>query len=106
MKYIVIGSLKFLVKDGRVVVYGFVITPNQIHLIRQAQDKHAKNKVQQNFLKFTAQKMKFRLIDTCNPNGANYKVKTAGRENSRKRIVEVIAAFVVFYLQHLVRLYL
>ncbi|MCW3106593.1 MAG: hypothetical protein JWQ09_1099 [Segetibacter sp.] len=32
-KNIIISSLQFLVKDGRVIIYGFVIMPNHIHLI-------------------------------------------------------------------------
>ena len=34
-KDIIISSLKFLVNDGRVIIYGFVIMPNHIHLIWQ-----------------------------------------------------------------------
>jgi REP element-mobilizing transposase RayT len=45
MKDIIIESLRSLVKDGRVIVYGFVIMPNHIHLIWQIQDKHIKQKV-------------------------------------------------------------
>ena len=66
MKDIIVDSLRFLVNDGRIRVYGFVIMPNHIHIIWQIQDAYERNKVQQSFLKFTAQKMKFRLIDTCN----------------------------------------
>ncbi len=80
MKNIVIESLKFLVKDGRVVVYGFVIMPNHIHLIWQVQDKHERHKVQQSFLKYTAQQMKFRMIDTGDERLEDYKVKASDRE--------------------------
>jgi putative transposase len=54
--------------------------PNQIHLIWQIQDKNVKHKVQQRFLKFTAQRMKFRLIDTGNVALESYKVKASDRE--------------------------
>ena len=37
-KDIIIDSLRFLAKNKRVVVYGFVIMPNHIHLIRQEKD--------------------------------------------------------------------
>jgi len=80
MKDIIIESLRFLVKDVRVIVYGFVIMPNHIHLIWQIQDKHIKQNVQQSFLKFTAQKMMFRLIDTGDTTLENYKVKASDRE--------------------------
>jgi REP element-mobilizing transposase RayT len=33
MKDIVISSLQFLVSEGRVKVYGFVLMPNHIHVI-------------------------------------------------------------------------
>ena len=80
MKDIIIESLRFLAEDGRVIIYGFVIMPNHIHLIWQIQDMHIKQKVQQNFLKFTAQKMKFRLIDTSDITLESYRVKASDRE--------------------------
>ena len=80
MKDIVINSLKFLVNDGRTRVFGFVIMPNHIHVIWQIQDAFEKNKVQQSFLKYTAQKMKFRLLDTGDKALQNYKVKASDRE--------------------------
>ena len=62
MKDFIINSLQFIVNDGRVIIYGFVIImPNHIHLIWQIQDKFERAKVQQSFLKFTAQQMKFQL---------------------------------------------
>jgi len=80
LKEIIVDSLKFLVDDGRVIVYGFVIMPNHIHIIWQIQDKHDKSKVQQSFLKYTAQKMKFWLLDTNDKALENYKVKASDRE--------------------------
>ncbi|WP_224746143.1 hypothetical protein [Mucilaginibacter glaciei] len=38
--------------------------PNHIHLIWQIQDGYKQGLIQMRFLKFTAQQMKFRLIDT------------------------------------------
>ncbi|MEJ7681431.1 MAG: hypothetical protein WKG06_26990 [Segetibacter sp.] len=64
------------------IVYGFVIIPDHIHLIWQIQDQHVKHKVQQSFLKFTAQKMKFHLIDTSDTALENYKVKLLIENNS------------------------
>ena len=62
MKDIIISSLLFLVNDGKVIVYGFVIMPKLIHLIWQIQDKFEISGSQQSFLKFTAQQMKFFLL--------------------------------------------
>ena len=61
-KDIVISSLQFLVKDGRIKLYGFVLMPNHIHLIWQIQDKHERARVQQSLLKYTAQQIKLELL--------------------------------------------
>jgi len=68
------------VKDGRVTVYGFVIMPNHIHMIWQIQDKYERSKVQLSFLRYIAQKIKFRLIDTGDKALENFKVKAFDRE--------------------------
>ena len=60
-KVIVINSLKFLVDEGSIVIYGYVIMPNHIHLIWQIQDGFKQDKIQMRFLKFTARQMKFKL---------------------------------------------
>ncbi len=62
-KMIVIDSLSFLVKQKRIKVYGFVIMPNHIHLIWQIREGHTKQNVQRDFLKFTAQQIRFDLIE-------------------------------------------
>ena len=80
MKDIIINSLQFLVNDGRVIIYGFVIMPNHIHLIWQIQDKFERAKVQQSFLKFTAQQMKFQLKANDPIKLEQFKVKASDRE--------------------------
>src|SRR6478735_668519 len=62
-KEIIIESRRFLVQHKRVIVYGFVIMPNHIHLIWQIVAGHKREDVQRDFLKFTAQKMRFDLLD-------------------------------------------
>ena len=79
MKDIIIGSLQFLVSEGRVKVYGFVLMPNHIHVIWQIQDNWEKSKVQQSFLKYTAQQMKFMLLQKDKKELENYKVKASDR---------------------------
>ncbi len=79
MKDIVISSLEFLVGDGRVKVFAFVIMPNHIHLIWQIQDEVEKWKVQLSFLRYTAQKMKLRLTDINPQELEQYKVKASDR---------------------------
>jgi putative transposase len=56
---IIINSLRFLVTNNRVKIYSFVVMPNHLHLIWQVQPGHERKNVQQDFLKFTAQKIRF-----------------------------------------------
>ena len=56
-KDIVIDSLRFLTKEGRICVYGFVIMSNHFHLIWQMVGDHKRNDVQRDFLKFTSQQI-------------------------------------------------
>jgi REP element-mobilizing transposase RayT len=62
-KEIIMNSLKFLVEDKRIWLYGYVIMPNHIHLLWCKQDAWLEKNVQQMFLKFTAQQIKFRLVE-------------------------------------------
>ena len=60
-KDIVMNSLKFLVKDNRIWLYGFVIMPNHIHLMWCKQNDWVEKSVTQMFLKYTAQQIKFSM---------------------------------------------
>lgn len=60
-KHIIIDSLEFLVRNNRVKIYGFVIMPNHIHLIWKTNDSLKRDAVQRDFLKYTAQQIKFDL---------------------------------------------
>jgi putative transposase len=55
--------MKFLVDDKRVWIYGFVIMPNHLHILWRLQEGFTQKKVQRDFLKFTAQKIKFDLLE-------------------------------------------
>jgi len=61
-KDIVIESMRFLVKDKRVIIYGFVIMDNHIHVIWQLQAGKKRDDVQRDFLKYTAQRIKKDMI--------------------------------------------
>jgi REP element-mobilizing transposase RayT len=61
-KQIICDSLSYLVKKERVIVYGFVIMPNHIHLIWQINEPDSVDSVQRDFLKLTAQQIKFDLL--------------------------------------------
>ena len=66
-KNIIIESLSFLCKERRVKVLGFVIMPNHIHLIWYILAPHKRSNVQRDFLKYTAQQIKFNLIKMDSP---------------------------------------
>lgn len=50
-KDMIIESMQFLVDDNRVIIYGFVIMPNHIHLIWQMRPGIKRNHVQRDFFK-------------------------------------------------------
>ncbi len=60
-KQIIIESMRFLVNDNRVKIYGFVIMPNHIHLVWRINENCLLEEVQRDFLKYTAQQIKFDL---------------------------------------------
>jgi putative transposase len=66
-KNIITDSMRFIVNDKRVVIYGFVIMINHIHVIWQMQTGIKKPYLQRDFLKFTAQKIK-RDLQKNHPN--------------------------------------
>lgn len=61
-KNIIIKSLKFLAENKKVKIYGFVIMPNHIHLLWKIEDPNIRENVQRDFLRFTAQQIKFDLV--------------------------------------------
>ena len=79
-KNIIIESLRFLKKEGSIVVYAFVIMPNHIHLIWQIQEGFRRDRVQMRFLKYTAQQIKFKLRDTANTFLEDFKAELSDRE--------------------------
>ncbi len=60
-KEIVLESLRFMVKDSRIWVYGFVIMPNHIHILWRNYDEWNHKNTAQILLKYTAQQIKFNL---------------------------------------------
>lgn len=62
-KRIVLDSLKYLVEVKRIVIYGFVIMPNHIHLLWRLLEHEKQKNVQRDFMKFTAQQLKFGLLE-------------------------------------------
>lgn len=52
-KQIVLDSLSYLSKHKKIIVYGFVIMPNHIHLIWEMLEKNGKEMPQVSFMKHT-----------------------------------------------------
>jgi putative transposase len=79
-KDIIIESLRFLVANNRIFLYAFVIMPNHIHVIWQMKDGINPSHVQRDFLKYTAQQIKFDLQKN-HPNVlAHFKVNVKDRD--------------------------
>ncbi len=66
-KRIIVDSLKFLVENKRIYLFGFVIMPNHIHVLWRMREDNKLGDVQRDFLKYTAQQFKFDLRDTNSP---------------------------------------
>ena len=87
-KDIIIGSLQFQVREKKIQLNAFVIMNNHIHIIWQAlkpaientREEYTLQKVQKNFMKFTAQTIKFDLIENHPDILAQYKVNAGDRE--------------------------
>lgn len=65
-KKIIVSSLKYLVDNNRIILLGFVIMPNHIHVIWHINEKLFLEDVQRDFMKFTAQQIKFHLLSEDN----------------------------------------
>ena len=62
-KEIIINSLQYLTANKQITLYAFVIMNNHIHLIWQVLSGNTPEKVQQSFMKYTAQQIKFDLVE-------------------------------------------
>ncbi len=72
--------MKFLVDEERVFIYAFVIMPNHIHIIWQIRNGHQVSKVQQSFLKYTAQRIKAHLQEHDKELLGEFRVDAADRQ--------------------------
>ena len=62
-KDILIQSLQYLTANKQITLYAFVIMSNHIHLIWQALPGKTPEQIQHSFMKFTAQQIKFDLVE-------------------------------------------
>ena len=60
-KNIIVKSLKHLVDHRRILVLGFVVMPNHLHILWHICENNYLEDVQRDFMKFTAQQIKFHL---------------------------------------------
>ncbi|WP_304141071.1 transposase [Mesoflavibacter zeaxanthinifaciens] len=60
-KLILIESLQYLVKENRVIIYGYVIMDNHIHIVWKPTKLYSLKHTQLSFMKFTAQRLKREL---------------------------------------------
>ncbi len=62
-KDIIIQSLQYLTSNEQITLYAFVIMSNHIHLVWQALPGKTPEQVQHSFMKYTAQQIKFDLVE-------------------------------------------
>src|SRR5688572_30775971 len=79
-KDVIIESMRFLVREKRVIIYGFVIMSNHIHIIWQLQAGKKREEVQRDFLKHTAQEIKKDMLINHNEELKAYLVNAKDRE--------------------------
>ncbi len=60
-KNIIVDSLRFLAKEGKVSIYGFVFMSNHLHIIWQSKGSNSIQKIQHSFLKHTSKQFKLQL---------------------------------------------
>ena len=77
-KNIIVDSLKFLVKEGKVAINGFVIMSNHLHIIWQSKGNNSIQKIQNSFIKHTSKEFKKQLEKDNNLEG--YEVNAIDRK--------------------------
>ena len=64
-KNVIVNSLKFLAKEGKITINGFVIMPNHLHFIWQAKGNNNLQKTQNSFIKHISKEFK-KLLEKDN----------------------------------------
>ncbi len=60
-KNIIIDTLKFLVKENKVTINGFVLMSNHLHIVWQSKGNNEIKKIQNSFIKHTSKEFKKQL---------------------------------------------
>ena len=79
-KDIVIESMRHLVINKKVIIYGFVLMNNHIHLLWQMRAGVKRDEVQRDFLKHTAQEIKNDMLDNHKDELLQYLVNAKDRK--------------------------
>src|SRR5438552_3330643 len=79
-KDVIIESMRFIVNDNRVIIYGFVIMANHIHIVWQMKAGRLREDVQRDFLKHTAQEIKSDMLRNRVPELNQYLVNAKDRK--------------------------
>ena len=82
-KDIVIEGMRHLVKNEEVIIYGFVLMNNHIHLLWQMRAGIKRDAVQRDFLKHTAQEIKNDMLDNYKDELQQYLVNAKDRKYPR-----------------------
>ena len=56
-KDVIVETLQFLVKDGRIKLYGFVVMSNHVHIIWQPLQDYSLTSIQSSFMRQTAKQI-------------------------------------------------
>lgn len=79
-KQIMLDSLSFMVRENRIWLYGYVILPNEFHLLWRKQPAWEHKNIRQMLLKFTAQQIKHRLKAVNRKELETYRTPQADRQ--------------------------
>jgi putative transposase len=80
-KFIVLNSVIHLVKNEKLIVYGFVIMPNHIHIIWENKAMNGKEMPYASFMKFTGHAFLDELRKTNDPLLSRFKVERNSRNH-------------------------
>ena len=83
-KDIVIECMRHLVKNKKVINYGFVLMNNHIHLLWQMRAGIKRDAVQRDFLKHTAQEIKKDMVQNHPDELKNYLVNAKDRRRNKR----------------------
>ena len=84
-KNIIIGSLKFLAEQNRILLHAFVLIDNHIHLLWHVNHPYLPDDVQRDFLKYTAQMI---IKDLRNKDPEQLKEYYVGAKDRKHQIWE------------------